>query len=880
MADLDTRYNPKLEEPKIREFWEQQGVFKFNPKSGKPLYPIDTPPPTVSGKMHIGHAFSYSQQDFIARYKRMRGFEVFYPFGTDDNGLATERLIERLKNVRSKHMTRKDFVSLCLRTLDDLRPAFVQDWKNLAISCDYSIFYSTIHPRCQKLSQQSFISLYNDGREYRRKAPIIFCPVCKTAIAQVEMEDSERTSTLNYIKAKVEGLPEGNAYAIYATTRPELHPGCVGISLDKEGTYALVELNRLDPETQQAERWILSKEGVEKFKSEFKKDIPDMNLRIVKEWKGRELIGKKVQIPFAQHPVPFSHDESAKTEYGSGLVYYCTYGGLDCVEWMTRHPEVQAIPIMDESGTYTLGPYKGMNSGDARKKVLEDLEKMGLLIKKEHLKHVVNVHERCATDIEYIATTQWFIRILDLREDIIQWGKELHWYPQFMFHRYENWAKGLKWDWCISRQRHFGVPIPVWYCKNCGEVKVAEEAQLPVDPVEDKPRGACEKCKGKEFEPERDVLDTWATSSLTPKLAISLFPQLEDQLFPMALRPQGHDIITFWLFNTVIKSRLHTQKNPWKDVVISGFALDPHGKKMSKSKGNVVEPQVMIDKYSGDALRFWAAGSKLGDDLPFQEKDLVTGIKMSTKLWNASRFAITMLKDYHLEKPSFLANHHLTATDTGGMLLIDRWLLCKLHKLIKECTESFDKYEYVKTKAEVEKFFWHTLCDNYIEIVKTRLYNAEKYGVAVTTSGRYALYQAISTVLKMLAPIMPYITESVYQLYFAKMEKKQSIHHESWPSCDDRLIDETVEQTGDLFVDVLSTVRKYKSENDKALNWPVAELVIECSDADKKTLSAMLDDLKNATTSSQITFGVGNIACSEHSVRVKIVLGEKKEKND
>ncbi|HIH47758.1 TPA: class I tRNA ligase family protein [Candidatus Woesearchaeota archaeon] len=288
----------------------------------------------------------------------------------------------------------------------------------------------------------------------------------------------------------------------------------------------------------------------------------------------------------------------------------------------------------------------------------------------------------------------------------------------------------------------------------------------------------------------------------------------------------------------------------------------------------------MIDKYSGDALRFWAAGSKLGDDLPFQEKDLVTGIKMSTKLWNASRFAITMLKDYHLEKPSFLANHHLTATDTGGMLLIDRWLLCKLHKLIKECTESFDKYEYVKTKAEVEKFFWHTLCDNYIEIVKTRLYNAEKYGVAVTTSGRYALYQAISTVLKMLAPIMPYITESVYQLYFAKMEKKQSIHHESWPSCDDRLIDETVEQTGDLFVDVLSTVRKYKSENDKALNWPVAELVIECSDADKKTLSAMLDDLKNATTSSQITFGVGNIACSEHSVRVKIVLGEKKEKND
>ena len=850
MAEGAKRYNPKTEESNIQEFWEKNKIYKFNPNSGKPFYTIDTPPPTVSGRMHIGHTFSYSQQDFIARYKRMRGFEVFYPFGTDDNGLATERLIEKTKNVRSKTMPRKEFVKLCLETLKEIRPAFIRDWVHLGVSSDYSIFYSTINNHCQKLSQQSFISLYKDGREYRKKAPIIFCPVCKTAIAQVEMEDNERNTTLNYIKAKL----ETGEYIIYATTRPELHPGCVGISLNQEGEYVVVEVE----ETK--EKWIISKEGFDKFNEEWP-------MKIVKELLGKELLGKQASIPFSSKPVTVSHDESAKTEYGSGIVFYCTYGGLDCVEWISRHPEAEPVHIMDESGRYTAGPCEGLRSPEARKKMLELLEEKGHLLKKETMKHVVNVHERCGNDIEYIATTQWFIKVLDLKEALVQWGDKLNWYPRFMFHRYENWAKGLKWDWCISRQRHFGIPIPVWYCVKCEEVKLPSEAQLPVDPTEDKPDTNCQ-CGSSEFVGEKDVLDTWATSSLTPKLATSLFPELEDKLFPMDLRPQAHDIITFWLFNTVIKSHLHKGVNPWKDCVISGFALDPHGKKMSKSKGNVVDPKIMIEKYSADALRFWAAGSKLGDDLPFQEKDLVTGLKMTTKLWNASRFAIMMLKDYQLEKPNVMED----------MNMIDRWLLCKLHKIIKSSTESFDKYEYARTKADVEQFFWHTLCDNYIEIVKVRLYNPEDVGVNPTVSGRFTLYHAVLAVLKMMAPIMPHITEAVYGLYFNEKEKHKSIHQESWPLVIEKYIDEEAEKVGDLFVDMVSTVRRYKSDNDKSLSTPVTSLVIECNEGQQLVLSAMLDDMKNVIRGEKIEFGTGNIACSTEGVKLKIVLGEKPPK--
>lgn len=835
--ELPQRYDPKEAEPKWQKYWADNAIFKFDPHSTKPIYSIDTPPPTVSGKMHLGHAFSYSQGDFIARYQRMKGKNVFYPFGTDDNGLATERLIEKTKNVVSKKMERDVFIKLCLETLEEIRPAFVQDWKRIGISCDFSIFYSTINDHCQKISQKSFVELYKKGRIYQKKAPIIFCPACKTAIAQVEMEDVEKNTTLNYIKAKI----ETGEYIIYATTRPELHPGCVGISLDEQGDYVTVQRDN-------GQKWIISQDAVEKMNPEFP-------MKVLKKFKGKELVGKKVDIPFSQNPVPVTHDVSAKTGYGSGIVFYCTYGGLDCVEWMARHPDVKPILIMDESGRYNdLSPYKGMTSMDARKAVLEDLEKKGVLLKKEPLHHTVNVHERCGTDIEYVATKQWFVKYLDLREKFLEAGAQLHWYPAHMKVRYDNWIKGLNWDWCISRQRHFGVPIPVWYDER-GEIILPDENQLPVDPLKDKPKSY----KGKVI-PEKDVLDTWATSSMTPQLAIQLFDdeKLKKKLFPMSLRPQAHDIITFWLFNTLVKSQLHYGVNPWKDVVISGHAQDPHGKKMSKSKGNVIEPQVMVDKYSADALRFWAAGSKLGDDLPFMEKDLMTGQKFITKLWNASKFSVMHLEDYK----------EAVVTE-----VFDRWILSKLQKLIQECTNSFEGYEYSKTKAEVEKFFWHIFCDQYLEIVKDRLYNGSIRGMDSRASAQQGLYVTLASLLKMIAPVMPHIAEEIYQLYFAQREGCKSVHVSSWPGYNPTSIDEKAELVGDVGVDIINTVRKFKSERQLSLKEELAEIVLVSEEKEfKEMIQSIAQDLCFVLNAKKISFaGETNLETQMFKVKIGIL---------
>lgn len=820
--ELPKRYDPKDSEKKWQKFWEEEGIYRFDPDSDKEIYAIDTPPPTVSGKMHIGHAFSFSQQDFVARYKRMSGKNVFYPFGTDDNGLATERLIEKMKGVSSKKMDRDDFIKLCLTTLDEIRPDFVQDWKDIGISSDFSIFYSTINDHCRTISQRSFIRLFNKDRIYRQFRPVIFCPSCRTGIAQVEMEDKKLKSTLNYIKAKA----EDGSYVLYATTRPEVLYGCVGMSVNKDGEYVKLKAGE--------ETWITSKDSLGFLKEHAECEELDVI-------KGSGLVGLKVTIPISGNEVEITHDEATETGFGTGIVYYCTYGGSDCVEWMTRHPGADPIHVMGLDGRYNekSGRYKGMTSQEARKKVLGDLEQEGYLIHKKPIEHAVNVHERCGTEIEYVATDQWFIKYLDLKEEFLKLGKDMTWYPGHMRIRYDNWINGLKWDWNISRQRHFGVPVPAWHCRKCGGIRVAEEDQLPVDPLKDKPKGKC-PCGSNEFRGDKDVLDTWATSSLTPQLSTELYKDhpVSKKLFPMDLRPQAHDIITFWLFNTVVKSYFHEQKAPWKNIMISGFALDPHGKKMSKSKGNVVAPQDMIEKFSADALRFWAAGSKLGDDMPFQEKDLVTGQKFTNKLWNASKFAFLHLKDYKPEKPAKLE-------------LMDRWLLSKLSRVIKGSTESFEKYEYARTKLEVEKFFWHTFCDNYLEIVKDRLYNPEQRGEDARKGAQYGLYTALLSVVKLIAPIMPFITEELYQAFFREDEGRKSIHLTDWPRLE--MEDEPAEKAGDLFVEVLDYARRAKSEQSLSLKAEVSSIQVQgkITEEDFGELEA---DLKASTNAKDITF--------------------------
>ncbi len=751
---LPKRYDPKEVEPKWVERWEKEGTYKFDPKSDKPFYSIDTPPPTVSGKMHIGHAASYTQQDVIARFKRMNGYEVFYPFGTDDNGLATERLIEKIKGVKATKMRRDDFVRLCIDTLKEIRPSFVQDWKNIGMSCDFTLMYSTINDHCRRISQRSFIELYKAGREYQKEAPTIWCPNCQTAIAQVELEDKELDSEFVDVKFKL----EDGGDLIISTTRPELFPACVAIFVNPEDN---------------------------RYKS---------------------VVGKKAKVPLFDIWVPILEDVHADPEKGTGAVMCCTFGDQTDIEWYKAHNlPLKMVITKDGRMNEKAGKYNGMAVKEARKEVIKDLEKEGLLVGRRKIKHIVNVHERCGTEIEIINSKQWFIKYLDLKDEFLRMGNEIEWHPQYMKVRYDNWIKGLRWDWCISRQRFFGVPFPLWYCKSCGAVKLAEIEDLPVDPLFDKPKGKCDKCGGTEFVPEKDVLDTWATSSLTPQIAIELVDdeEVRKKLYPMDMRPNAHDIITFWLFNTVVKSYLHNKTKPWKVTLISGHIQDEHGRKMSKSKGNVIAPQDMIEKYSADALRFFATNASLGEDMPFKEQELVRGTKFVVKLWNAARF----IENHSIEGDEFKDN------------ISDRWIRARLYDVVNKVTSYLNRYEYSKAKRAIVNFFWNEFADYYIEMTKYRLYGDDR---ASKNSAVKTLRDVFLDILKMSAVFVPFVTEEIYRNLY---NQDESIHRQSWPNAKD--VDKDIILVGEELKEIISIVRQHKINNKMSLGSELERVVIE-----------------------------------------------------
>jgi len=771
----------KAIEEKWKKFWETQKIYKFDKKSNKKIYSIDTPPPTLSGKMHIGSAGSYSQQDFIIRFMRMKGFNIFYPFGTDDNGLPTERLIEKKLNIKSKEMSRQEFIKICKNFLKEELPEFIQGWKDIGISCDWNIYYSTIDEHSRRTSQWSFLDLYKKKRMERRDAPAMWCPECQTGISQVEIEDKKIPSTFNDIKLKID-----KEEVIISTTRPELFPASVAVFYNPE------------------------------------------------DKRYKHLKGKKAKIPLFNIEVPVLEDKRAEPEKGTGIAYCATFGDQTDMEWQKAYN----LPIKEAIGkdgkmTDIAGKYSGMKIKEARKKIIEDLKKEGFLVKQKKIIHDVNVHERCGTEIEFVKSKQWFVKYLDLKKEMLKWGSELNWYPKFMKHRYDNWVKGLQWDWLISNQRHFGVSFPVWYCEKCDEIIVAKEKNLPVNPIEDKPPiKECPNCKCKNFIPEKDILNTWFTSSMTPQIAIKLIDKKnQKKLFPMTLRPQAHDIISFWLFNTLVKSRLHFGKNPWKDVAISGF-VTLKGEKMSKSKGNIISPKEVIEKYGADALRFWAASSKLGKDFDYQEQDIIAGTKFINKLLNASKFVFMNLEDWNYKKPNKLEK-------------IDELFLNKLNLLIKNSTENFEKYEYSKVKSDVEQFFWNDFCDNYLEIVKKRVYQGKG---EKKLSAQYVLYNSLLTILKMIAPIMPFITEEIYQEYFKKIEKEKSIHLNEWPKAN------KIENSEDLklFYQSLSEIRQEKSKNQKPMN---SEIILTLNKAIFEKLNDMLEDLRNVTNAKEIKEG-------------------------
>lgn len=782
---MQKRYNPKVVEEKIQKFWEKSKIFRFNLKSKKPIYSIDTPPPTVSGLLHIGHVMHYSQFEFVARQKRMMGFNVFFPFGFDNNGLATEILTERTKGIKSEDMTRKQFIKAVNEVTKKGEEDYEKLWKRIGVSCDWSSLYRTIEPRIQRMSQLSFLELYQMGRIYRKEAPTIWCPKCSTAIAQVELEDKELSSSFDDIIFKLE---DGMQITI-ATTRPELLAACVAIFVH-----------------------------------------PD-------DKRYKTIIGKKAIVPIFKQKVPILKEKAVDPQKGTGIVMCCTFGDLADIDWFRAH-KLPVKKAINEKGIMTKesGRYQGLSIKEAREQIKRDLKNFGLLTKEKKIKHTVNVHERCGTEIEFLVSKQWFIKYLDLKKKFLELGNKINWYPNFMKIRYENWINGLQWDWSISRQRHYGIPFPLWYCKKCGKVILADEKQLPVDPLKDKPKKKC-KCGSKDFMPEKDVLDTWATSSLTPLINAHWKEKnnLMKKLFPMNLRPQAHDIITFWAFNTIVKSYFHTKERPFKDIMISGHGLDPHGKKMSKSKGNFVDPWDVLNKYPADAVRFWAASARLGHDLPYQEKDIITGQKLLTKLWNATRLVEKTLKKYKGRKPKKLRT-------------IDKWILSKLMRIVKKASNDFDIFEYSTAKIETEIFFWRDFCDNYLEMVKHRIYKGKDL------SAQYTLYTTLLTVLKLFTPIIPHVTEEIYQNIFRRREKDISICVSKWPKVDKKLIDKKAEGIGELAKGIISEIRQTKSSRGDSLNTEY-KLVTLLQEQYEKLNKDVIDDIKGTMKIKKIKIG-------------------------
>ncbi len=779
---MQEKYVPKEAEPRLAQYWEEQKVYKFPTGEGE-IYAIDTPPPTISGFIHVGHVFSYSQADFMARYKRMRGFRVFYPFGLDNNGLPTEMLVEKQNNTTAEKVGREKFIELVETSIKEYEQMYVRIWKSVGVSVDWSFFYTTISKEVQRISQYSFLELNRMGRVYRRETPTIWCAKEGTSLSQMELEDKLLKSKFVTLKFSPE--------VMIATTRPEMLPACVAIFVN-----------------------------------------PD-------DKKHAKLVGKKVKVPLFGQEVTIMTDRRVDPEKGTGIVMCCTFGDLTDIEWYKAYNLPLRI-IIDNHGRMLDPHFKGMKIKEARAAVIEELKQKGYLTEEKEIEHNVNVHERCKTEIEFLVTKQWYIRYLDMKEKLLELGNRLNWTPPHMKVRYENWVKGLQWDWSISRQRYYGIPFPVWYCGKCDEPVFAEKAELPVNPLSSKPKGACPKCGSGEFAPEKDVLDTWATSSLTPLINARWgLPGERMEVFPMALRPQAHDIISFWLFTTVVKSYLHTGKLPWKDVMISGHGLDQHGKPMHKSVGNTVDPIPVIEKYGADALRYWASSSKLGEDASFQEKDIITGARIVNKLWNVARFVA--------------ANPAKGAETTN---IIDRWILARAMQTVKEATVEFDAYNYAGAKRIIEQFFW-LFCDNYLEFIKYRIYNND-------ASANHTLNAAFNILLKLFAPFMPYVTEEAYLELYAEKEGKKSVHVSEWPAFDKKLADERSMKEGDVLCGIISTVRAWKHDNKMALNADLSELVL--SELPKEGL----EDIRGAMKIKKVVKGAGEMAVPETELKLSV----------
>ncbi|MFP4118814.1 MAG: valine--tRNA ligase [Candidatus Woesearchaeota archaeon] len=812
--ELPKKYKFKEIEEKWKKYWQDNNTYVSTIKGDK-VFSVDTPPPTVSGSMHMGHAFSYAQGDFIVRFKRMTGHTIFYPFGTDDNGLPTEHLIEKTKKVRSKAMERPEFVKLCHETVKELRPSFIKPWVDLGFSVDFENAYSTISKDSIRVSQKSFIDLYHKDLAYRKETPSVWCMKCQTAIAQAEFENIQKKSWFHDIAFTDEDSNE----LIISTTRPELLPACVGLFAHPDD-----------------ERYA-------------------------------HLIGKKAKVPLFDYEVPVLFDEEVDTEKGTGLMMVCTFGDKEDVEkWHKFGLDLRTVFTKTGKMNELAGKYEGMPILEARKAIVDDLKQSGSLKDSIQITHNTNVHDRCGTEIEFLKTPQWFINVMDHKDELVKAGDDIDWHPSHMKIRYKHWVENLNWDWCISRQRHFGVPFPVWYEKDTGKIIVAKDSDLPVDPTSDKPSSY--EGDPENLVPETDVMDTWATSSVSPQIALGWGKTPEGEFnkaFPMTLRLQSHDIIRTWAFYTIIKAKYNHGSIPWKNVMISGFVLDKHGKKMSKSKGNAVDPVKIMDMYGADAVRHSASAVKLGEDIPFHEKYLQTAKKTITKLFNASKFAHMHLEDFE------------GGFDYDVLPAIDRWMVSRINKVVREATERLEGYEFSKARVAVEQFFWHEFCDYYLEMVKDRLYKPEIYGDESRTAGQMTLAYVLERVLKIFAPYLPFVTEEIYSWRLKQLFGDSSVHVSKWPDVDETFISEDDEKAASLACDIIAAVRQQKNIEQVSQKHPVQRLVIDVDDDSKALLESMQRDIAMTTSADEVVYEAAEDIELDNGLKLAVSLAPKEE---
>jgi valyl-tRNA synthetase len=810
MASLPQRYDPKESEPRWQRYWDEQGIFRFDhDDSMRPIYSVDTPPPTVSGAIHMGHVFSYTQAEAIARFWRQRGHNVFYPFGFDDNGLPTERYVENAKKIRGRDMARPEFVALCLETTRELEAKFRTLWQGLGFSADWTLEYSTIGATSQRISQRSFLDLFAKGLVYRKESPALWCPECRTAVAQAEEEDVERETLFSNIPFP---LIEGGELVI-ATTRPELLASCVCIFVH-----------------------------------------PD-------DERHRQLEGYLARVPLFDFKVPVLLNPDVDLDKGTGVVMCCTFGDTKDIEWWERY----GLPLrmsIDRAGRMTAqaGKYAGLKVKQAREAILADLREQGLILEQKPITQIVNTHERCGTPIEFVPAQQWFIRVLDFKERLLQAGAQVRWFPSSMKVRYDHWVENLHWDWGISRQRFYGVPIPVWICEGCETFVPARDQDLPVDPAVDAPPGPCPKCGSRDLLPETDVMDTWATSSVTPQINSRWGEKEGDltaRLMPMSLRPQAHDIIRTWAFYTIVKSLHHSGGVPWRDVMISGHVLmaerDESGKrrKISKSREHAFShPEEIIARFSADAVRYWACRANLGVDSAYDEKMMDQGKRFVTKLWNATRFALGNLEDWD--------------GSAGVPTAIDRGLVAMLERVEARATRHMTEYEIGAALREIETFFWSVLCDNYLEMVKGRIYDAATYGESGKRAAQATLHRALLDVLKLLAPFMPHVTEEVYQQGFRERAGERSVHLLAWPAGSEE-IDLAALETFERTVDVITAVRKFKSVSNLSMGAELAQLCIGVDGDRRGSYESALTELRSTSRSREVILRAGAGEPSERS---------------